>query len=114
VFQFFTASLSTSVVVGNYYGSSPAAQDITTASVNAIVAGGVGPFTYAWSRTDGGPDTWTILSPTSAATSFKATGVPSGVQAIGSFECVVTDTGAGGATATTPSVAAEANNNSTA
>jgi hypothetical protein len=63
---------------------------VTTASVTAQPAGGAPPYTYAWTRTDGGGHAWTITSPTAAATTFS-TSVARGVPQTANFKCTVTD-----------------------
>ena len=59
----------------------------------ASVSGGIGPFTYAWSRT-GGSATVTATAPTSAATSFSAFQGSAGVIT-STWICTVTDTATG-------------------
>lgn len=63
---------------------------VTTEVVTATITGGVGPCTYLWTRVDSG-SVWTIISPTSASTAFRASSVPSGVLRTAIFKCTVTD-----------------------
>ena len=108
---------------GNFYGKSgggsyaataspsgvskSGAGAITTPSVTCSVSGGVGPFTYAWAKVSG-DDGITINSPTSASTSFS--GDPSsGASISATYQCTVTDTGAGNAQVVSNSITATLN-----
>jgi hypothetical protein len=75
---------------------------VTTGTVNVSTSGGTSPFTYAWTKLDG--DAVTALSPTSASTQFRGTGMVSGESRTADFRCTVTATG--GATAQTQIVTA--------
>lgn len=85
VFSALSASAAPAAVAG--YGNSASAVDITTAPTTATPTGGVAPYTYAWSSASG----WTVNSPTSATTSFTATGVIAGSMEQADFTCTVTD-----------------------
>ncbi len=69
---------------------------ITTGSVTASVSGGTAPYSYSWVELFGGGID--IVSPTSATSTFRATGMTSGEVRSAAFNCVVTD--ATGAVAT--------------
>lgn len=71
---------------------SPGAQTSNQATAN--VEGGVGPFTFAWTRVSG--DIFTINDPTSDTTTFTAIG-SSGEDLSGTYRVTVTDTGNGNA-----------------
>ncbi len=63
---------------------------ISTSAVTAAPSGGTAPYTYAWAIT--APDAnWSALSPTSATTQFRRTGVAPGDSETANFECTVTD-----------------------
>jgi hypothetical protein len=65
----------------------------TSSSTTANVTGGVGPFTYAWTRQSGSVAI-TATAPSSATTSFTATvAVADSFTAV--FICTVTDTATG-------------------
>lgn len=66
----------------------------TSSTITGNVTGGVGPFTFAWTRVSG--DTYTINSPTNATTTFSTSG-PSGSIKFGVYRFTVTDTGNGDA-----------------
>lgn len=65
-----------------------------TANITATPAGGLGPYTYAWSKVGGG----TLLYPTSATCALTAS-VAAGTSVVATLTVTVTD--ATGATATT-------------
>ena len=75
-----------------------------TRIVTATPAGGVAPYAYAWTRTDGGSHAWTIGAPSSASTAFSTTVAPNAEQTA-TFICTVTD--ATGATAVSAAVTAD-------
>lgn len=61
---------------------------LTTGSVTVTPSGGTGPYTYAWAKFSG--DTFTITSPTSAATTFSIT-LGGDEDAAAIYRCTVTD-----------------------
>ena len=66
---------------------------ITTTSTTASGVGGVGPFTYAWTRQSFSGCSAAVVSNTTAATVyFSFSGVPIGGTGVASWICVVTDT----------------------
>lgn len=73
---------------------------LTTAITTAIPAGGVTPFTYAWVRTSGTKGV--VNNPTSAVTTFTATGMAVDEYTIANFQVTVTDAAGATATATIP------------
>lgn len=75
-----------------------------TRIVTAAPTGGVTPYAYAWTRTDGGSHVWTIGAPSSASTAFSTTVAPNAEQTA-TFICTVTD--ATGATAVSAAVTAD-------
>lgn len=82
------------------------AAPVTTESVTAS-AGGSAPYIWQWSRTDANPGAWTILSPTSATTAFRATSVAPEETQTATFVATAT---ANGRSVTTPVVTAYASN----
>lgn len=79
-----TASASPAYVNNTRVGSGL----ITSDPVTVTAAGGVGPYTYAWSRVAG--DTYTVNAPSSATTTFTTT-VSAGTAKSASYRCIVTD-----------------------
>jgi hypothetical protein len=73
------------------------ATPITTNVVTASATGGSAPYSYAWAK-ESGDVGWTVNSPSSAATSFKAASVSPGAGTTATMRCTVTD--ARGATGT--------------
>lgn len=69
-------------------GSSAGNITVTSAAAFATPVGGTGPYTYAWTKVSG--DTLTVVSPTSAVTSFRANLGP-GIGRIAVYRCTVTD-----------------------
>lgn len=91
----------TNAVINHSVGISPALIDVQlapstlyTGSPTAVVANGVGPFTYAWSWQTGGTGI-TIGSATLATCSLSSTGAAAGTTRTGTLRCIVTDTGNG-------------------
>jgi hypothetical protein len=70
----------------------------TSSSVTVTATAGTGPYTYAWTFASGGSGI-TIDSPTSASTTFSATGLTSGTTRSGVARCTVTDSAAASVTA---------------
>lgn len=62
----------------------------TSAGMTAVIVGGTGPFTYAWSWQSGGAG-MTLSNTTSATVTINASGT--NVARSGVIQCVVTDTG---------------------
>lgn len=104
-FSSMAASVDPDSVRG--YGNDSGTVTVTTPSASVTVAGGVAPFTYAWTRTDGGSQPWTITAPTAATTAFSSD-LDANQSEAASFICTVTD--ATGATAATGVVNAHAVN----
>ena len=66
---------------------------ITTTSTTADHIGGVGPFTFAWTRQSFSGCSAAVVSNTTAATVyFSFSGVPIGGTGVASWTCIVTDT----------------------
>lgn len=71
---------------------------VTTDTVTITPSGGVGPYTYSWAYVSG--STFTVNSPSSAATSFTKTAAAPTIDGnfnrfTGVYRCTVTDTGNG-------------------
>lgn len=79
----YYASCSPSSAFGSRVGSGL----VTTNSVTVTPTGGTGPYTYAWTLDSGN---FTILTPTAAATAFRAS-VPIGETVEDVATCTVTD-----------------------
>lgn len=89
--QFFGAlavELSTYLALGR--GNSAATVTVVSEPVTATVAGAIGTLAYAWTRTDGGAQPWTITDAADATTEFS-TNCDQGQQFIATFICTVTD-----------------------
>jgi hypothetical protein len=69
---------------------------LTTAGVTATPAGGTAPYTYSWAKVSG--DAITVNSPTSATTTFSATGLALDEERSAVFRVTCTDAGALSAT----------------
>lgn len=63
---------------------------VTTEQATATVNGASGTITYLWKRSDGALGPWTILSPNSAASSFRCSGIGPGDIQVAYFTCDVT------------------------
>jgi hypothetical protein len=70
---------------------------LTTDTTTATPTGGVGPYTYAWTKVSGA--TLTVTASTSATTAFQATGLAVGEARDATYRCTVTDSTAATATA---------------
>lgn len=71
----------------------------TSQNATATATGGVGPFTYAWTRGSTIGDIQAV-SPSAASTVFRATGIGPGATWDAIFICTVTDTATGQTVAT--------------
>lgn len=81
-------SASPTEVSGGTPGGSPATTDSTTATP----ADGTAPYTYAWTLVSYTAATApTVLSPTSATTQFRQTGISPNDTVTATFRCTVTD-----------------------
>lgn len=80
----FSGSVSPAIASGTRFGPG----SVTTNTVTVTPDGGTGPYTYAWTYVSG--DTFTVNSPTSAATSFS-TSLTAGQEKSGVYRCTITD-----------------------
>jgi uncharacterized protein YdaL len=64
---------------------------ITTEVITATVTGGASPITYLWEAVNLFGNSWTIISPNSTSTSFRANAVGSGNIQSAIFKCTATD-----------------------
>jgi len=77
-----------SVSPPNVFGIGTGSGTVVTNTATVIASGGIGGFTYLWSKVSG--DTLTIGASTSAATTFSANpGLGGSKEAV--YKCVVTD-----------------------
>jgi hypothetical protein len=83
-----SGALTATISPGFAGGSEPVAGTVTTNSVTVTPSGGTSPYTYAWTKVSG--DTFTVTSPTAAATTFSVT-LGSGGLASAIYRCTVTD-----------------------
>lgn len=83
----FSASVSPFSVGGTRIGTGP----VTTDAATVTVAGGTGPFTYAWAYVSGFASL-TTNSPTSATTTFSGTISLLGQDRSAVYRCTITDT----------------------
>jgi predicted phage tail protein len=75
---------------------------VETGSSTATPSGGLGPYSYAWSKVSG--DTMTVSSPTTAGTGFGSPTMAPGGYSSAVYQCTCTDS-AGQVASTTISVA---------
>lgn len=74
------------------YGVTAGTGTAQSGAATAAPSGGVGPYTYAWTTESfTGPVPPNIDSPTTAATTFTQTGIPSGDGYSAVFRCTITD-----------------------
>lgn len=80
-------------VPGEAYGaaSSDTPVDVSTEVIAASPTGGVAPYSFSWTRTDGGVDSWSIIFPAAQETSFRANAVVGGAIRTATFRVTVTD-----------------------
>jgi hypothetical protein len=71
LFGSYSVTLSSYVDAG--HGNSAGPITVTSGGVSAIVDGSIGTISYAWTRTAPDGHSWTINSPTAAATTFSTT-----------------------------------------
>ena len=90
------ASLSASISDPAPYGSRTNSATVPTSATTVSALGGVGPFTYAWSRSALASATGCAVSNASAAAvSFTFAGVASSDTGTATWTCTVTDTTTG-------------------
>jgi hypothetical protein len=104
LFSTLSVSASPDFIYG--FGSSSSPIEITGNSCTATVAGGSPPFTYLWVAAD---PSWGPTFPSNAITQFRSPALGPGEASSTTFTCEVTD--AGGNTATSNIVQADAQNN---
>jgi len=80
--------LAVNISPGNVYAGGYTAI-ITTQTVTANGVGGSAPYTYSWTKVSGA--LVNVLSATSAATAFNATGMISPTDRVAVYRCTVTD-----------------------
>ncbi|MEM9600675.1 MAG: hypothetical protein AAF926_06605 [Pseudomonadota bacterium] len=78
----------------------------STSTVTATVTGGIGPFTYSWTRASGSTKI-SAISPSAASTAFQSSGLSPGESAVATFIVTVTDTATGNQVFDTVSVTIE-------
>jgi hypothetical protein len=82
------ATLSLSQQLSIVSGSRSDAGAVTSSAATALVSGGTGPYTYAWTKVSG--STFTVNSPTANATTFSTT-LTNGQELSAVYRCTVTD-----------------------
>lgn len=90
------------------FGDGNEGESITTVAITASVAGGIGPYSYAWVRQSSEGTASTATAPTMATTAFVKTANVAGESTTDVWRVTVTDST--GATATTDVSAIFANN----
>lgn len=106
---FFSAlSATASPESKNAFGNSSSAVDVTVDLFTATPSGGVAPFTYLWTETTAGVNTWAITNPTGPSTGFTCEALGQFDSDTAGFTCTITDST--GATADTNEVTAHATN----
>lgn len=73
------------------YGNTGTSANITTGLVVATPAGGITPYSYAWTQSSPSPYTWTISAAAAASTSFTCVSLGVGTTAEADFQVTVTD-----------------------
>jgi hypothetical protein len=87
------ALVTSAIVLSISPGTAASTGSATAQTTNAVavtVTGGTAPYTYAWSWSAGGSGL-SITSPTSASTTFSATGLALHETRTGTAKCIVTD-----------------------
>lgn len=90
----FTVALSTNAVSKTNY--SPASRTVTSPTVTVTPSGGVGPYTYLWTKleqsgSDAAPEAVDATSDTTAFSAYIAGGVPPARTNVSLWRCAVTD-----------------------
>ena len=89
IVQSFAPPMSLSVTPSvSGTSSSPSGGIITSAAAFASPVGGVGPFSYAWTKVSG--DTLTLTTPNNASTNFRASVGPNDNR-FAIYRCTATD-----------------------
>lgn len=88
IYGAISVSLSETSTIGR--ANSATTINVTSAPVTATPSGAIGTVTYAWTRTDGGTQPWTIDSPTSSTTTFS-TVCDQTEEFTATFICTITD-----------------------
>jgi hypothetical protein len=89
--------LSVSISPTSIFSTRVGNGSLTSTSATGTGAGGTGGYTYAWTYVSG--DSYTINSPSAAATTFT-TSLIVGIPKSGTYRCTVTDSSSATANAT--------------
>lgn len=87
-FEELGVSLDKAIVRGT--ANSAGTVSVISGDVTAVVSGGTGTLTYAWTRTDSDTQPWTIGAPSGAETYFY-TSCSANTSHSATFHCTVTD-----------------------